>query len=409
MRTLVRIQSKRSNDVRRITAALFVFGTLATLVSFGAVSEEDPYERALSFALEKRYSEAWEVLGPMLEREPGHVQGRLLHGVLRAREGETGEAIRIFEALRREHPDMIEPYNNLAVLYALEGRLEAARETLVATLERSPDAIAYTNLGDVYGKLARRAYERARELEEGGVGRRAGEVETAHAMPVPAQGSSEAAAGGVEPDPGAPAMEPAATARDAASESGGMASEGQAPAASGLPDTHVARTVPAGSRGTMASAFCARAVGFAGRRAVAEAALWLQSYGAEVLEVRQERGRTTGPFRVYLPPFATVAEAEEKLREVRDRGVRDVVVIRAGALANGISFGLYREEANMRRRVAALGRLGYSVQSLAEGSEGSEGGDGYAIEARAGGAAAEFEAAWTSQFPERPIRVVECG
>ena len=395
--------------MRRITAALFVFGTLATLVSFGAVSEEDPYERALSLVLEERYSDAWEVLGPMLEREPGHVQGRLLHGVLRAREGRVGEAIRIFEALRREHPDMSEPYNNLAVLYALEGRLEAARETLVAALERRPDAVAYTNLGDVYRKLARRAYERARELEEGGVGSRAGEMETAYAMSVPARGSSEVTAGGVRPDPGAPATEPAATARDAASESGGMAGEGQAPPASGIPDTRVAGTVPDGSRGAMASAFCARAVGFAGRRAVAEAALWLQSYGAEVLEVRPERRQPTGPFRVYLPPFATLAEAEEKLREVRDRGVRDVAAIRTGALANGISFGVYREEANARRRVAALGRLGYPVQSLAEGSEGSEGVDRYVIEARAGGAAAEFEAAWTSQFPQRPMRVVECG
>ena len=392
--------------MRRMTAALFLFGALATLVSFGAASEEDPFERALSLVSEKRYAQAWAVLGPMLEREPGHVQGRLLHGVLRAREGRTGEAIEIFEALRREHPDMSEPYNNLAVLYALEGRLEAARETLLATLERHPDAVAYANLGDVYGKLARQAYERARELGEGGVGGSAGEMDAAYAMPVPAQGTSKVTAGGVQPEPGEPAAEPAATARDAASESGGMAGGGRAPAVTGLPDTHVAKAVPADSRDAAMSLFCARAVGFAGRRAVAEAALWLQSHGAEVLEVRREDRQATGPFRVYLPPFPTREEAEAKLREVRDRGVRDVALIRTGALANGISFGVYREEANAHRRVAALGRFGYSVQSLAEGSEGV---DRYGVEARAGGAAAAFEAAWRSRFPERPVRVVDCG
>ena len=391
-------------------AALFVFGALATLVSLGAVSEEDPFERALSLASEKRYSEAWEVLGPMLEREPGHAQGRLLHGVLRAREGRVGEAIEIFEALRREHPQMSEPYNNLAVLYALEGRLDAARETLLATLQRGPDAVAYANLGDVYTKLARRAYERARELEDGGVGSPAGEMDTAYATPVPAQGSSDATAGDVRPAARAPAGKPPATTRDAASESGGGAGEGQAPAASGVPGTPAATTVPAGgSQGAMPSVFCARAVGFAERRSVAEAALWLQSYGAEVVEVRHEERRTTGPYRVYLPPFATREEAQAKLREIRERGVRDVALIRTGALANGISFGVYRDEANVHRRVEALGRLGYSVQSLAQGSEGSEGVDGYVIKARAGGAAAAFEAAWTSQFPERPIRVVDCG
>ena len=410
--------------MRRLTAALYLLGALAALVSLGAASEEDPFERALSLVSEKRYAQAWEVLGPMLEREPGHAQGRLLHGVLRAREGRVGEAIEIFEALRREHPDMSEPYNNLAVLYALEGRLEAARETLLATLERSPDAVAYTNLGDVYAKLAQQAYERARTLEEGGVEGPGGETGTAYPMPTSARRSSEVAAAGAPPNPGATATEPAATepaatepaatepaatARDADAATVVMEDDGQAPGASGLADTRVATAAPDGSRGATAPAFCARADGFGGRRAVAEAALWLQSYGAEVLGVRRKERRTTGPFRVYLPPFTSRAEAEEALRGIRDRGVRDVAVIRTGALANGISFGVYREEANVQRRVAALGRFGYAVQTLAEGSEGSEGVDGYVVEARAFGAAVDLEAAWTSRFPQRPIRVVECG
>ena len=390
-------------------AALFVFGALTTLVSFGAVSEEDPFERALSLASEKRYAEAWEVLGPMLEREPGHAQGRLLHGVLRAREGRVGEAIEIFEALRRERPEMSEPYNNLAVLYALEGRLEAARDALLATLERGPDAVAYANLGDVYTKLARRAYERAQELEDRGVGGRGGEMETAYAMPAPGQRPFNATAGGVPPDRGAPAEKPAAMTPGATLQSGGETDGERAPAPSRLPDPPVADSVPAGSRGTMSAAFCARAIGFTGRRAVAEAALWLQSYGAEVLEVHHGTPRAAGTYRVYLPPFPTPEEAEVKLREIRDRGVRDVAVIRTGVLANGISFGVFRMEANVHRRVAALDRLGYAVQSRAEGAEATERVDGYAIKARAGGAADVFAAAWTSQFPDRPIRVVDCS
>ena len=328
------IGGARSSGVRGSMPARIAVGALAVLLSFGAVAGEDTFERAVSLATEKRYAEAREVLDAVLEREPDHVEGRLLHGVLHARVGRLGDAIETFEALRREYPEMAESYNNLAVLYAMEGRLEEARETLLAILERHPDPVAYANLGDVYSKLARRAYDRAKELEAG---------------------------------------------------------DGR---------------VGAGEMGATASAFCARAGGFEGRRAVAEAALWLRSQGAEVLEVRREERQVSGPWRVYLPPFASREEAEAKLRETRSRGVRDVAVIRDGELANGISFGVYRDAANARRRAAALDRLGYAVRSHATEAAPA---DGYELRARTRRAAAAFEADWASRFPERPLQVVDCG
>ena len=56
--------------------------------------------------------------------------------------------------------------------------------------------------------------------------------------------------------------------------------------------------------------------------------------------------------------------------------------------------------------MTALERLGYPVRSQAEGVERVE---GYVIKTRVEAAAAAFEAAWTSRFPERPLRVVDCG
>ena len=78
------------------------------------------------------------------------------------------EAIAIFERLRSDLPDMFEPYNNLAVLYAEQGRLDEAHDVLMAALERKRDAVAYANLGDVYMRLADRAYSRARNTGAGG-------------------------------------------------------------------------------------------------------------------------------------------------------------------------------------------------------------------------------------------------
>ena len=148
---------------RRVLLGLGMGAMLATFGSPAASSGED-LDRAIALASEQRYEQARAVLAPILERDPGHPLGRLLDGVLRAREGRTGEAIEVFERLRRDHPRMPEPWNNLAVLYAAEGRFDEAREMLLTALERRPSAIGYANLGDIHSRLARQAYGRAREL-----------------------------------------------------------------------------------------------------------------------------------------------------------------------------------------------------------------------------------------------------
>ena len=228
-------------------------------------------------------------------------------------------------------------------------------------------------------------------------------VEPGAATTKPAEVESEAVKPAV---PAAPGQESATGAQDAAPEFPGVANEGQAPATPASPDAAAAEEVPAGSEpASTPSAFCARAGGFDGRGDVAEAARWLQSHGAEVLEVRHEERRVTDGYRVYLPPLQTRDEAVAKLREIRNSGVRDVVVIPDGDLANGISFGIYRKAENMNRRVAALVRLGYEVR--AQPTELEPVGE-YVVEARAGGAPATLDAAWTSRFPGQALRVVDC-
>jgi len=55
-----------------------------------------------------------------------------------------------------------EPYNNLAVLLAAQGRIDRARDLLETALRHDPSyAVAHENLGDVFLRLAQREYERA--------------------------------------------------------------------------------------------------------------------------------------------------------------------------------------------------------------------------------------------------------
>lgn len=96
------------------------------------------------------------------ERHPRRVEIMFLAGVAQSRLGRDDEAIATFEALTREYPELAEPHNNLAVLYASRNELDRARDTLERAIRVQPSyALAHENLGDVLLRLARREYDLA--------------------------------------------------------------------------------------------------------------------------------------------------------------------------------------------------------------------------------------------------------
>ena len=72
----------------------------------------------------------------------------------------------MFTRLTEDFPELPEPYNNLAALYAQRKEYDKARTALEMAVRANPDyALAHENLGDVYAKLAARAYERAHQID----------------------------------------------------------------------------------------------------------------------------------------------------------------------------------------------------------------------------------------------------
>lgn len=97
-----------------------------------------------------------------LLKHPNDPQMRFLQGVILAEQNKTEEAIAIFTRLTEDYRDLPEPYNNLAVLYAESGQYDKARLILEKAIRTNPTYLtAYENLGDVYGKLASQAYDKA--------------------------------------------------------------------------------------------------------------------------------------------------------------------------------------------------------------------------------------------------------
>ena len=102
-----------------------------------------------------------------LKTQPKDPQGRFLKGLILTEQKRVPEAIQVFTGLTEDFPELPEPYNNLAVLYASQGNYDKAKAALELAIHTHPSyATAHENLGDIYAQLASRAYDRALQLDK---------------------------------------------------------------------------------------------------------------------------------------------------------------------------------------------------------------------------------------------------
>lgn len=105
---------------------------------------------------------AFQRVDQALVAQPDNARLRFLRGVMLSETRREPEAITVFERLIQDYPELPEPYNNLAVLHAARGQLDSARSLLETALRNDPSYLAAReNLGDVFVRLAQRAYEQA--------------------------------------------------------------------------------------------------------------------------------------------------------------------------------------------------------------------------------------------------------
>src|SRR5687767_9955878 len=118
-----------------------------------------------------QHRQALERVNKALAAKPRDAQARFLKGLILTEQGNAKEAIEIFNRLTQDFPELPEPYNNLAVIYAGQGQYEKARGALEQSIRTHPSyATAYENLGDVYAKLASQAYAKALQLDKSNTG-----------------------------------------------------------------------------------------------------------------------------------------------------------------------------------------------------------------------------------------------
>jgi len=153
-----------------LTLLLPLFGLLASFASFGAHAQSlDPtLAEAQRLLKQGQLPQALAKTDAFIAGKPKDAQGRFLKGLILTEMKRNGEAIQVFKKLTEDFPELPEPYNNLAVLYAQEKQYEKARQALEAAIKTHPTyAVAHENLGDIYAKLASQAYGKALQIDAG--------------------------------------------------------------------------------------------------------------------------------------------------------------------------------------------------------------------------------------------------
>jgi tetratricopeptide (TPR) repeat protein len=141
---------------------------IAAISSVTPGAQTDELQEANQAFKQGQLDRASERVDAYLKVRPKDARGRFLKGIILAEQNKPNDAIAVFTSLTQDFPELPEPYNNLAVLYASQGQYDKARSALEMAIRTHPSyATAHENLGDIYAKMASQAYDKALQLDKG--------------------------------------------------------------------------------------------------------------------------------------------------------------------------------------------------------------------------------------------------
>ncbi len=200
-----------------VVRALFLAAAVgATALPALAAPEHEEVDRLMQAG---KLDEASAKADAFLKDKPRDPQMRFLKGVIQLDTGKRAEAIAAFTQLTQDAPELPEPYNNLAVIYASQNQFDKARNALESAIRTNPSyATAQENLGDLYARLASQAYSKALQLDQNNtaVAPKLAVIRTLFVPAVPGAKPTMLAAAAPEaprPAPAAPAPAPAPVAK----------------------------------------------------------------------------------------------------------------------------------------------------------------------------------------------------
>lgn len=140
--------------------------TSAMLLIAAINAHADDIQDANKLFKQGQYSPALDKVEAILKDKPKDAKARFLKGLILTEQGKSEAAIAVFSAMTDDFPDLPEAYNNLAMLYAIQGKYDKAKNALETAIRNNPKySLAHENLGDIYAAMASKEYERAMQLD----------------------------------------------------------------------------------------------------------------------------------------------------------------------------------------------------------------------------------------------------
>jgi tetratricopeptide (TPR) repeat protein len=141
---------------------------VALMLAMGALApaRADTLQDISKTLRQGQHAQALDQVDKYLAGKPKDAQGRFLKGLILTEMNKTSEAITVFQKLTDDYPELPEPYNNLAVIYAQQKQYDKAKQALEMAIRTHPSyATAHENLGDIYTRMASQAYDKALQID----------------------------------------------------------------------------------------------------------------------------------------------------------------------------------------------------------------------------------------------------
>ena len=127
--------------------------------------QSDPHDQVKKLLRQEKYERAVVLIDKYMAVNPRDPQMRFWKAWITDRTGDKQVALNMYLSLTQDYPEIAEPFNNLAVLYAAKGQFSVAKEALDAALRANPNfADAHENMGDVLIQLANYSYQRSLQI-----------------------------------------------------------------------------------------------------------------------------------------------------------------------------------------------------------------------------------------------------
>ena len=152
--------------MKRTPLLALLFAVVTGYAAFAYAAPNTEFQEINGLFKQGQYAPALDRVNAYISKNPQDAQARFLKGLILTEQNKSAEAIKVFTGLTEDFPELPEPYNNLAVLYAAQGQYEKAKNALEMAINTHPSyATAHENLGDIYAKMASIAYDKALQLD----------------------------------------------------------------------------------------------------------------------------------------------------------------------------------------------------------------------------------------------------